>query len=48
MEMRQGHMVDGTLNRQTGRTRIVVRSVKDASSVLIDMDLECQLTRTRH
>lgn len=48
MEMRQGHTVEGTLNRQTGRTRIVVRSVKDVSSVLIDMDLECQLTPTRH
>lgn len=48
MEMRQGHTVEGHIDRHTGKTRIVVRSAKQASSVLIDMELDCQLTPLPH
>ena len=37
-----GQVVDGSIDRHTGKTTISVRSSKDPSERLIDMDLDCQ------
>ena len=38
------HMIEGSINRTTGKTRIIVRLAKDPTRILIDMNLDCQLT----
>ena len=37
-----GDRVEGSLDRQTGKTRIVVRAARDPSDELIAMDLDCR------
>ena len=39
-----GYRVEGTIDRLSGATQILVRSAKDPSAVLIAMDLECKPT----
>lgn len=38
------HAVEGTINRISGETRVVVRSAKAPSAVVIAMDLDCRPT----
>lgn len=38
------HGIEGTINRLSGATRVVVRSTKDPWTVLIAMELDCQPT----
>jgi hypothetical protein len=41
----RGNIVEGSIKRQTGATRIVVRSPQDSSSVLIELTLACEFER---
>ena len=41
----RGDIVEGSIKRQTGTTRIVVRSPQDLSNVLIEMTLACEFER---
>jgi len=38
----EGNRVEGSLDRQTGKTRIVVRAASDPAEELIAMDLDCR------
>jgi hypothetical protein len=41
---RGAHTIDGSINRTTGKTRVIVRLSKEPARALIDMDLDCRLT----
>lgn len=38
------HTIEGTIDRVSGETRVVVRSARDSRSIVIAMDLDCQPT----
>jgi hypothetical protein len=39
-----GQIIEGSIDRTTGKTRIVVRLPKEPARILIDMTLDCRLT----
>jgi hypothetical protein len=41
---RASHTIEGSINRTTGRTRVVLRLTKEPARALIDMKLSCRLT----
>lgn len=40
-----GNIIEGLIDRRTGKTRILVRSPKDASHVRIELALNCEFMR---
>ena len=43
-EPRDAPTIEGTIDRASGKTRIVVRSSKEPAGILIAMTLDCRLT----